>query len=183
VLPKEERLAHARRPSPYQVGDSVWLSTANLNLPDAAAKLNPRFVGPFRILEFVSDNTVRLDVSASRFASIRNSVVNIKWLRPHSERDPAYQAPALPPAPLVTRQGLEYEVDSILSMRRRGRGVQYLVKWTGYDQARENSWLPARELLSKPGLRQLVRQFEARQNFQALPASAFAQSDSSDSDQ
>eukprot|EP00960_Hanusia_phi_P066939 766513-Hanusia_phi.AAC.4 len=88
--------------------------------------------------------------------------------------------------PLVTRQGLEYEVDSILSMRRRGRGTQHLVKWTGYDQAHENSLLAARELLSKPGLLHskpgLVRQFEAREKFQALPASAFAQSDSSDSD-
>lgn len=177
----EDRLALARRPCRYQVGDMVWLSTANLNLPDASAKLNPRFVGPFRILEFVSDNTVRLEVS-SRFASIRNTVINIKWLRPHVDRDPAYMSPDLPPDPLVTRDGLEYEIENILSKRRRGRGIQYLVKWTGYNQASESTWLPAHLLQRKTGLRELIRQFEARQEFQALPTSALPPSDSSDSD-
>jgi len=77
---------------------------------------------------------------------------------------------------------LEYEIESILSKRRRGRGIQYLVKWTGYDQVSENNWLPARELQKKSGLRELIRQFEEREALQALPSNALDSSDSSEVD-
>ena len=42
-----------RRPEPtMKVGDLAYLSTANLNLPkNRAAKLNPRFIGPYPIIE------------------------------------------------------------------------------------------------------------------------------------
>src|SRR5882757_8983343 len=39
----------------------------------------------------------------------------------------------------------EYEVEGILSARKRGRGIQYLVKWKDYGNE-ENTWEPRRHL-------------------------------------
>ena len=39
----------------------------------------------------------------------------------------------------------EYEVEEILSSRKRGRGIQYLVKWKGYGEE-ENTWEPRRNV-------------------------------------
>ncbi len=49
-----------------------------------------------------------------------------------------------PPLDLIGTEE-EYEVEVILSHRRRGKGHQYLVKWKGYSTA-ENSWEPERHL-------------------------------------
>ena len=41
----------------FEVGDSVWLSTKNQSLEDGngSRKLDPKFSGPFKILEKITD--------------------------------------------------------------------------------------------------------------------------------
>jgi hypothetical protein len=39
----------------------------------------------------------------------------------------------------------EYEVESILKVRRKGRGLQYLVHWKGYSHE-EDTWEPKRNV-------------------------------------
>jgi hypothetical protein len=39
----------------------------------------------------------------------------------------------------------EYEVETIISHRKRGKGYQYLVKWEGYAES-ENTWEPEASL-------------------------------------
>jgi hypothetical protein len=54
----------------------------------------------------------------------------------------------------------EYEVEQVLDQRKRGRGIQYLIKWKGYGHE-ENTWEPAsnlshaKELLDKFSRRKL----------------------------
>ena len=38
-----------------------------------------------------------------------------------------------PPPPILVENTPEYEVTEVLDCRRKGRGFQYLVRWTGYD--------------------------------------------------
>jgi len=39
----------------------------------------------------------------------------------------------------------QYEVERIVAHRRRGRGMEYLIRWKGYD-AFEDTWEPERNL-------------------------------------
>jgi hypothetical protein len=50
------------------------------------------------------------------------------------------------PGPVLSPEGLEeYHVQQIIDSRKRGRGYQYLVRWTGYGPEHDR-WLPGREL-------------------------------------
>ena len=58
-----------------------------------------------------------------------------------------------PPPPPIEMEGvLEYEVDTILAHRFRGRRhprASYLIAWKGYDQE-HNSWEPERNVVNAP---------------------------------
>jgi len=54
-----------------------------------------------------------------------------------------------------------YEVEEILSARKRGRGIQYLVKWKDYGNE-ENTWEPHCHLDHAP---ELIQEF-----YQKYPA-------------
>src|SRR5882757_6528193 len=43
--------------------------------------------------------------------------------------------------PIIIDDFPEYNVEEILATRKQGRGIQYLVKWQGYDHM-ENTWEP-----------------------------------------
>jgi hypothetical protein len=38
-----------------------------------------------------------------------------------------------------------YEVEKIIEKRKKGRSIQYLVKWKGYDED-QNTWEPVKNL-------------------------------------
>lgn len=52
----------------------------------------------------------------------------------------------------------EFEVEDIIDKRKRGKNVQYLVKWVGYDKS-ENSWEPARNL---SGSKEKINEYNRR---------------------
>uniref|UniRef100_A0A915CTD1 Chromo domain-containing protein n=1 Tax=Ditylenchus dipsaci TaxID=166011 RepID=A0A915CTD1_9BILA len=51
----------------------------------------------------------------------------------------------------------EYVVEKILDSRKKGNGIQYLVKWAGYNDASDNTWEPAGNL----NCGKLIADFEA----------------------
>jgi len=157
AIQKEKLMKKSRKQVDYNVGDLVMLSTRDLKLPEALGKLKLRFVGPFKIQEKVSDNSVRLEFTA-RFQHMSKTVFNIAKLRPYYVRDADLEISEPAPLPLIQHDGVYYEVDKILARRGRGNRVQYLVRWKGYDNSSEDSWLSTRDFRT-PELRKMIRDF------------------------
>ncbi|XP_061681437.1 uncharacterized protein LOC133503644 [Syngnathoides biaculeatus] len=120
-----------RRAAPeLRVGQRVWLSTKDLPLRTESRKLAPR--------------SMRV-----------HPTFHVSRLRPNrtSSLAPPLKSP-LPPR--MVDGGLVYTVRRLLSSRRRGRRVQYLVDWEGYGPE-ERSWIPSRFVVD----RSLIRDFHA----------------------
>jgi hypothetical protein len=128
----------------YDVGQKVWLSTADLRLRmTITPKLTQRWIGPFTIKRKLSPLNYELDLPSS--FSI-HPVFHISKLRLHreSERFDSHRpSPPARPPPEIIEQEEEYEVEAIRNHRQRrwhGRMYkQYLVKWKGYPEW-ENTW-------------------------------------------
>lgn len=48
----------------YKPGNRVWLSTRDLKLSNSCKKLNPRYIGPFKILKQINPVSFRLELPA-----------------------------------------------------------------------------------------------------------------------
>jgi len=120
-----------------KVGDMVLLSTRDLKwqmIGRRTDKLTKRFVGPYRVKGIVSSNAIELDLPSS----VRiHPVVNVSRIRRY--RDQVKGQKVTPPPPVEIQGEMEYEVERILSKRRRYGKVEYLVQWKGYT-AEEDTW-------------------------------------------
>ena len=125
-----------RRPQTYKKGDQVLLSTANIALASQAKrpskKLQPKFIGPYTIMEQVSPVAYRLELPIHLTI---HPVFHVSVLRPYHTNDQLFPT-RRPPAPntVIVDGELEYEVDRILDKRVRFRRVEYLVQWLGYPE-------------------------------------------------
>ena len=121
-------------PHNFQVNDKVWLSTENLSLEDGSGtrKLHPKFCGPFRITEKISDVTYRLELPDPMKAKVIHNAFLVRLLKPFVEDIFGRYDKPLPPIKMDDGH-VEYEVEQILAKKKvRGR-YQYLVKWKGYN--------------------------------------------------
>jgi len=82
----------------------------------------------------ISSNAIELDLPSS----VRiHPVVNVS--RIHKYRDQVRGQKVTPPPPVEIQGEMEYEVEKILSKRKRYGKVKYLVRWKGYT-AEEDTW-------------------------------------------
>ena len=151
-----------RRDVHFQTGDLVLLSTEHIlpkNLPLTKRKLQPNFIGSFKILETIGNLNYRLDLPPSYRIHNVFHVSQIKaYIDPTSDD---FRRPVLSPKPLFKHKGEDYyAVDRILSHRRYYKKDQYLVSWQGYDSS-YNSWEPS-ENLSPDLINDFVREDTAR---------------------
>jgi hypothetical protein len=51
-----------------------------------------------------------------------------------------------PPVEFEDQAQPEYEIETILDSRKWGRGLQYLIRWKGYDKS-HNQWISRTEAL------------------------------------
>lgn len=140
VLAKVNQARHANKhrgkEDAYAVGDYVMLATFHrrrdyMQKGDGrVAKFMPRYDGKYRVIAAFPDrSTYRLELpnSHGKFATFHSS-----QLKRYIENDPfAFPGHELSrPPPIVMENGMEeWEVESIIEHRRRGRGYQYLVHW------------------------------------------------------
>ncbi|KAL0194547.1 hypothetical protein M9458_008119 [Cirrhinus mrigala] len=136
-----------RRDAPqYQVGQWVWLSSKDLRPRLPCKKLNPRYVGPFKIIKQISPVAFRLQLPSHYRISPTFHVSLFKpAAAPGGEGDQDEAAPAETP-PLVPDDEDIYQVNQILDSRHQGGLLQYLVDWEGYGPE-ERSWVSAKDIL------------------------------------
>jgi hypothetical protein len=149
-----------RNPEPsFNVGDRVMLTTSNRRREymqakkGRVAKFMPRFDGPYEIISFhpeSSNYTLRMPNHRGE----RTSTFHGSHLKLHRENDDMqFPGRALArPGPIVTENGTsEYYIEKILDERKRGRGMQYLVRWLGYGEE-SDLWLPWGKLMDSEAL-------------------------------
>ena len=132
------------------VGEQVLLCTKNIKLK-GSTKLLPRWIGPFKVTECINVVAYRIDLPP--VLKIHNvfHVSLLKQYKPGGRVQP-------PPLPEVIDGFEEYEVETILAHKKRGRKYWYYIKWLGYP-TEHNQWVPQQNLTNCP---QSVNEYWAR---------------------
>lgn len=140
-----------RLPAPrYRVGDKVYLSLKNIKLSRPTKKLDHIRAGPWRIIDLKTPLVAKLDLP-SHWRIDNNFHVSL--LKPAYVGFLSQQQSQPPPVVISNEDSSTYEVESILDSRIRRNKLQYLVRWTGYE---DTTWEPIKNL---SGCRELVNEF------------------------
>jgi hypothetical protein len=136
-------------PEIFDGGEKVWLDSRNLRLKTNSPKLTDQRLGPFKIIEKLSDRAYKLELPEN--LKIHN-VFYVGLLSKVKEDDS--RLILREPGPLEVEGEEEYEVEEIVDSERRPNGRFYRVKWKGYSPE-SNTWEPkanlehAEEILKK----------------------------------
>ncbi|GEM07180.1 hypothetical protein Rt10032_c02g1197 [Rhodotorula toruloides] len=106
-----------------------------------AAKLFPRWDGPFEVVEVFPDtSTYHLQLTHDDKS---HPVFHISKLKRYNLNDvdsfPSREPPR--PGPIDVDGKEEFKVEAIVDEKGKGRGLRYLVKWRGYPDT-DNGWEP-----------------------------------------
>ncbi|KAF8750946.1 hypothetical protein RHS01_09004 [Rhizoctonia solani] len=120
----------------YSIGKRVWLDGRNVELRTNSNKLDPKQLGPFKVIEKISSHAYRLELPES--LKIHN--VFYVGLLSRSHKSPSQPFPERPPPETIEGEE-EYEVEQIIDSKQQKGKWFYLIKWKGYGPE-DNSWEP-----------------------------------------
>ena len=141
ALRKAADLDLPTRFKPYQIGDKVWLEGRNLHTTHPSSKLAPRHYGPFTITRVVSRTSYQLKLPPQwKIHDVFHATL-LTLYKETALNGQSYQEPA---PDLIDGQP-EWEVESLLKVRRRCNQLQFLVRWKGFSEAHD-SWEPVKDI-------------------------------------
>ena len=129
-----------RRHDTFKLDDRVLLDTSDLTFTTGSKKLLDKFIGPYSIIEVVSDVVNKLDLPI-RFRI--HPIFHISKLKRYIDTNKfPSRIQSDRPAPVMKLDGKDaWYVESILNKRIRAKKIQYLVKWENYPEW-ESTWEP-----------------------------------------
>jgi hypothetical protein len=164
----------SRREQTFNVGDKVWLRTANYmdrmrkhvaGNKQASLKLLPRYLGPLEVTHKYSDLVYRLALPAA-WSGIHN-VFHISQLQAHRESTRFKHTNPPPKAgPTVVRNALSAEsVAAILGRKywghtaELGHQYRYYVKWVGQPES-SNQWVLEEDIMRNGKRHPLLEKYD-----------------------
>ncbi|MGL4849713.1 MAG: reverse transcriptase domain-containing protein [Clostridium sp.] len=147
-----------RREVQFEVGDKVWLSTRNLNLP-GNRKFTPNYAGPYEVLQKIGKVAYLLKLPRDW---IIHPVFHVSLLAPFTDSSPEFIREEERWEGILDEDGIAFEVEEILDRRDVGTNKEYLVRWRGYT---ETSWVQEEQL---DGCKTKLRAFNRNFNKEKL---------------
>ncbi|KAF8760023.1 hypothetical protein RHS01_01856 [Rhizoctonia solani] len=148
-------------PTEFEVGEEVWLDAKNVNLKTLSPKLTEQRLGPFKVMERISNRAYRLELPPT----MRIHNVFYVGLLSKVKRDDKRAFKNRPP-PVTVDGEEEYEVEGITDAEERNGKWFFRVKWKGYGP-KENTWEP-RENLKNAG--KILKKYKEDMRKKALGA-------------
>jgi hypothetical protein len=135
---------------PFEVGSRAVLSTLHRRNEykkageRRVAKFMPRYDGPYVITRVSPEHSnVTLDLPDKKIFPTFHTHHVVPFHENDSRLFPGRELEK--PEPVILNDQAEYFIDRIIDERKRGVGMQYLVRWLGYGPE-DDRWLPGREL-------------------------------------
>ena len=133
--------------------DKAYVQKGKARKDQPSAGLNDKYWGPFPVKQKVGQSSYKLELSSqTRIHPVFNSdVVKQAATNPF----PGQQLQNKPPPNIMEGQE-EYKIKTILDKKVKRNGIQYRVKWKGYE---ETTWEPMSNLRQA---RDIVKDFDRR---------------------
>jgi len=155
---QKEQADKKRQETPnWEVGELVFVSTENLK---GFNKLKEKFIGPFKIIEKLSNVSYRIELSVKYQV---HNVFHSSLLRSSYENDSEMfpnrtvinvQPPAV--KSVNNDEEDEWEIEKLIDRRRKKNRIEYLVRWKGWS-SEYDEWKTVDQLKNA---RRLMRDYD-----------------------
>ena len=153
MLLQEHRNKRRKPATELRPEDKAYVQKCGAKKDQSSASLDDKYWGPFPVKQRVGQNSYKLELPPqTRIHPVFNSNVLKQAV---TNLFPGQQFQNKPPPDIIKGQE-EYKVKAILDKKVKRNGIQYRVKWKGYE---ETTWEPTNNL---GRAKDAVKDFEQR---------------------